>query len=122
MHRKKMDASGTTHKTESCAWPGQYNILHMDSTPLEVRLRESEQTTGVGDAAAGHAVEIHAAQFSHPRCNGRHEGRLIALAAAGHRSQKRAIGFHQKTILRHLTGAVVGGLRLGKVTVPLKLM
>ena len=102
------------------ARPIQHLTYGLDT--LELRLRESEQTPGVGGAAAGHAVEVDAAQFSHPRGNGSHEGRLIALTPAGHRCQEGAIGFHQETILRHLTGAVVGGLRLGEVTVPLKLM
>ena len=101
MHRKEMDASGTTHKKESCAWPGQYNILHMESTLLEDQLRESKQSSGVGGAAASHALEIHTPQLSHTRRDRGHKGRFITLAATRHGSQERAIGFHQKPIFRN---------------------
>ena len=56
--------------------------------------REAKEPCGVGTAGKGHFCERFPTQLGHAGGDGRHKGRFVALAPAGHRSQKGTIRFN----------------------------
>ena len=61
---------------------------------------------------------VHLMQLGQRRHHAGDVGRLVSLAAVGHRGEKRAVGFGQQPIERHARAVSRSSAAFGNVTMP----